>query len=430
MAGPEGTEPSGRIGALAIIISALVAAVLAFMATDREGAINSLSLTAASVAYTLMALNLLLATRLAFLEPLFGGLDRVYFVHKWTGVAALGFLLVHYFNKPNFQGIVFNAAGHILAGTAGKIAFYGLVLLILISFFKRLPRLKLELPYHIWRWTHRLMGLGFTLVVFHQFYIKRPFSGAEGLAVWLDFWGLIGIGSYIYTLVAPLVRGRTFTVSAVDAHPLATTFSLAPDGRALRLYPGQFAFFAPRRKGVGEPHPFTVAGSDDKGNLKVSIRPLGDFTRRIGSALSVGDKVRVTGGHGGFRSARGGDRQIWLAGGIGITPFLAHARNMPDERPGRAYHLVHCVADESEALGRDEFEALAAKRADFSYFLHVSKSAGRISADTISSNLPFASEGADLWFCGPTPMRRAIENGFAQAGVKLARVEFERFEFR
>lgn len=419
-----------RIGTMAVMISALVAAVLAFMATDREGVTNALSLTAAAIAYTLMAINLLLATRLGVLESLFGGLDRVYFVHKWTGIAALGFILVHFFNKPNFQGVVFNAAGHLLAGNAGKIAFYTLLVLILVSFFKRLPRIKFELPYGVWRWTHRLMGLLFVLVVFHQFFIKRPFSGAESLAVWLDFWGLIGIGSYVYTLVAPLLRGRTFTIAAIEAHPLATSFSLSPDGRALKLAPGQFAFFAPRRKGVTEPHPFTVAGADEKGNLTFSIRALGDFTKAIGGALSVGDKVRVSGGHGGFRASRGGDRQIWLAGGIGVTPFLAHARNMPARKQGKAYHLVHCVAAEDQALGRNEFEALAAARDDFSYSLHVSKRDGRISAERIASLLPFSPEGADLWFCGPTPMRRTIEKQFAQAGVKLARVEFERFEFR
>ena len=37
---------------------------------------------------------------------------------------------------------------------------------------------------------------------------------------------------------------------------------------------------------------------------------------------------------------------------------------------------------------------------------------------------------ADLWFCGPPALRKAIESGLKAIGKKPKRVEFERFEFR
>jgi ferredoxin-NADP reductase len=37
---------------------------------------------------------------------------------------------------------------------------------------------------------------------------------------------------------------------------------------------------------------------------------------------------------------------------------------------------------------------------------------------------------ADLWFCGPPPLRLAIEKGLKELGKAPRRVEFERFEFR
>lgn len=412
------------------MLIAITAAVIAYVAVDREAAPNALSIIAATLAFTLMAANLLLATRLRWIEALFGGLDRVYVAHRWSGIAALGFILVHFFNKPSSLGIVFNVQGHLLAGNAGKIGFYCLLVLILVSFFKRIPRVRSEIPYQFWRLSHLAMGPCFALIAFHQFFIKRPFSGGEGLALWLDAWSLIGLASYLYTLVAPKLRERMFTITAVEPHPLATTYTLVPEGASLRIEPGQFAFFAPRRRGLAEAHPFTIAGATNDGTIRVSIRALGDFTRKVQESLSVGDKVRVVGGYGHFSLKAGGDRQIWLAGGIGITPFLAFVRGLPPLRAGRQFHLVHCVSDEAEALGRAELEALSESRPDFSYVLHVSRRDGRLTAEKLASGLPFSGNGADLFFCGPAALRGAVVAGFKRAGIRLRQVKFEQFEFR
>ncbi len=45
--------------------------------------------------------------------------------------------------------------------------------------------------------------------------------------------------------------------------------------------------------------------------------------------LRTGTRVQVEGPYGRFDFRKGGARQIWLAGGIGITPFLAWAESHP-----------------------------------------------------------------------------------------------------
>ena len=44
-----------------------------------------------SVAIIAMAITQLLSTRIAGLEAIFGGLDRMYVIHKWLGIIALLF---------------------------------------------------------------------------------------------------------------------------------------------------------------------------------------------------------------------------------------------------------------------------------------------------------------------------------------------------
>ena len=251
------------------------------------------SLTASGTAFTLMAINIVLAARLLPLERLFGGLDRVYFVHKWSGIAILLLVLMHYFIEPNFQGLALSSLLNELAAETGEIAFYTLVLLIVISYVKRLPKLPFELPYGIWRLTHYLMGPVFLAVAFHQSFIKRPYSGADLLSDWLNLISIVGFVAYFYGLLAPFLRKKGYEVVEVMREPLATIVRLKPDANGIPSRPGQFAFVSVNRPGLKEPHPFTIAKRDEDGTLTFAIRALGDFTTLLREAITEGDRAKV-----------------------------------------------------------------------------------------------------------------------------------------
>ena len=48
-----------------------------------------------SAALIIMVISQLLATQFRFLEIIFGGLDRIYALHKWFGIGTLAFILMH-----------------------------------------------------------------------------------------------------------------------------------------------------------------------------------------------------------------------------------------------------------------------------------------------------------------------------------------------
>ena len=48
-----------------------------------------------AIALVMMALIQVLATRLTLLESVFGAYDRIYQLHKWLGITALGLLFLH-----------------------------------------------------------------------------------------------------------------------------------------------------------------------------------------------------------------------------------------------------------------------------------------------------------------------------------------------
>ena len=416
-------------GSIAATLLIAFAGLLAVPAVSHTNPGTTFSLMASSMAFVAMAIAQFMATRPPVVEKMFGGLDRIYHFHRKLGIAILCLILLHYFIAPDFQGLSLTGDLNKLAKTAGEWAFYGFVFLIVLSLVKVIPKTRLQFPYHYWRVTHRFIGLLFILIAFHQMFIKRPYDGTALLATYLNLFAAIGITSYLYTQLLPWLRTRRYEVVDVDRHDGATIITAKPTGRKLSALPGQFGFFRVDKSGLREPHPFTIAGMEDDGTVRFAIKPLGDYTKALREAVAVGDRLTLEGGYGHFNHRRGGKKQIWLAGGIGVTPFLAMASRLKGDE-GQDIHLVYCVRDGAEAIGLDTLRTQAEKLGNFSFVLHNSSTDGRFDAAKLVAGAPVDPGEADLWFCGPPPLRLAIEKGLKELGKPPRRVEFERFEFR
>lgn len=408
----------------------LVAFFLSVPAASHTGLATWASIAAASMSFVAMALNQFLATRPRYLEGLFGGLDRIYHTHRQLGIAALVLFLIHYIVTPNFKGLVLTSGLNEMARTAGEIGFYGLVVLAGISLVKRLPKTRIEVPYNLWRQSHRFIGFFFILIAVHLNFIKRPFDGTALLAVYLNIFAAIGVISFIVTQIRPFIARKRYQVSDIIALPSATLVTARAVGRPIAARPGHFAFLKSDRAGLGEPHPFTIARYDPAtSSISFAIKPLGDFTRRLRDTLQVGDFLHLEGGYGRFEVHKGGQNQVWLAGGIGITPFLAQVETLR-ATPDKKVHLFHSVRSEDEAVQRDYLEGLSASLPNFTFTLHASKTNGRLGAAQLIEKSQVAPKGADFWFCGPEAMRLAIVKDLKLSGNAPGKVKFEKFEFR
>jgi predicted ferric reductase len=115
--------------------------------------------------------------------------------------------------------------------------------------------------------------------------------------------------------------------------------TLAPTGPApLPVAGGQFAYL---RVGDAHEHPFSVAGVDADGSVRLTIRALGRDTGRLYAEVREGVPATLRGPYGMFDHTLGGARQIWVAGGIGIAPFLGWLAGSGDQ-PARV-DLFYCT---------------------------------------------------------------------------------------
>jgi predicted ferric reductase len=419
------------IGTIAIFFGMLLPCALILLDAGRANAQSVLALCAGASAYCLMAINLFLATRPPVVHSLAGGLDRLYQLHKWTGIAVLPLIFFHKFVGMDLDGQIV-ATG--LAKTSvdiAKYAFWILLALLLLSWLKRVPKLRRDLlPYHLWRYSHRLLGGVFIALTLHHIFVKVPFNANALTAKYLLVMAALGIASFAYSqLLAPL-RRRRYRVDHVGRHKAATVINVTPLGRRIRqARPGAFGIVRFNRAGLREPHPFTLSQIGADGTLQLSIRPLGDFTQALAKTVAVGDVMSLEAPYGAFDFRKGEDTQIWLAGGIGITPFLSFADSLTAE-DSRQIVLIYCVRDPDEALGLERLKAAAARCSGFRVAVHASTTDGRMNAEKLLQIAKMPMQKTGLWFCGPAQMRDAMVRDLKHAGQRPASLHYEEFEFR
>jgi len=401
----------------------------------------------ASCSVICMVVGLLLSARPRPVEGAFGGLDRMYALHKYLGIAALLLFIAHYATLPEggpgAEGAAAAAAGIESAAPAsesteaaeedelpidllGLIAMIGFILLIIVS-------LNRKIPYHRWIPTHRFMGLFFAVASVHVLLVLYdgediPFASAPGAA--LSFLVFAGLAAYAYKqLIHPRRKKHAFTVAAVNRLERASEVVLEPRDRVFAFEPGQFAFITVDAAGFREAHPFTISSGAGEGALRFTMKVLGDYTRRVRADLAAGAEAAVEGPYGRFMPLRGRRKQVWIAGGIGITPFLSTLRTM-EAGHGKTIRLYYCVRAAREALFLDELEARAAELGGVTIAVFDSDAGARIDAAAIESGLDGAPGDWSYYFCGPKPMIAAVSGGLAERGVPARRIHTEEFEFR
>ena len=414
-----------------------------------------LSYFVASCAVICMVLGLLLSARPRAVETAFGGLDRMYGVHKYLGVAALLLFIAHFATVPGgppegeaaAAGAVAVEGGAATAEAAeaagqeadegeeeelpidllGLIAMIGFTLLIIVT-------LNRKIPYHRWITSHRFMGLFFVVAAVHVFLVL--YDGEElallsppgvALAVLL----LAGLVAYGYKqILYPRKEKHAFTLSAVNRLERATEVVLEPKkGGMFPFEPGQFAFVTIDADGFREAHPFTISSGAKEDGLRFTMKVLGDYTRRVRDELAAGADAGIEGPYGRFNPLRGPEKQVWVAGGIGITPFLSVLRTMAPGH-GKTIRLYYCVRTAREALFFDELEARAAEVGGVTITRLDSDTGALIDADVIGNDLGGALGDWSYYFCGPKPMIVAVSGGLTKQGVPAHRIHKEEFEFR
>lgn len=391
---------------------------------------------------SLMSLAMVLATRPAWLERPLGGMDRIYRLHKWSGILAVGFAAVHWLVEmsDDLLKATVGRAGRIrkddfsafaepvqdFGEALGEWAIYVLFVLLALTLWN-------QFSYRLWRPLHRAMPVLYLLLAFHSIVLAPANYWSQPTGLLLSVLLTAGVMASVLSLTGRIGRGRRVSgrvVAVENPTPdiVEVRCRLADGWRGHR--PGQFAFVTfDSSEGA---HPFTIASADHGDHIVTfAIKSLGDYTRKLSRQLVVGNPVQVEGPYGRFELDRTNRRaqQIWIAAGIGVTPFIAWLESLQGERAAEvAADLHYCVRDRTTDPFVQRLQELCAELPEVRLHLHDEQS-GPLTAEALAAASGNVKR-AEVWFCGPRSFAETLRNGLRQVWPGSVRFHQEAFKMR
>lgn len=429
-----------RFVAVAAVLLALVPLFLAapqLTGSGVSGWLYQAGRGAGIAGMTCFLMAAILSVRIPGLDPWLGGLTAVWRLHHLLGAAAFLLLMAH----PLLLAL--SAAGHspqaaaaVLwppldnsAVWAGWIALAAMMVFLAPSFgFFGRPR------YQRWKRLHLVSGVALVLGLVHTLVLARALPGQAGTI----FWGALGgLAAAVYLYRAVLSRWigpYRYRVAGVQTLARGVVeLGLSPEpGRApIRYRAGQFVYlrhFDPGvRPGYNEEHPYTLASSPGEPGVRIGIKALGDASAAA-ARLSPGAPVTLDGPYGRFFPVKSDNMpQLWIGGGIGITPFVSRSRELAALTPACDIHLVYCANRPERAYYGHELEAIAAAVPGFAVHIHYFNDLGPLDLEFLRGACD-KLEQRQVFVCGPAPMTGHVIGLLGDAGIARRRIHTEVFD--
>lgn len=400
-----------------------------------------------AVSVLLLSTALVLISSLPWVEEWFDGIDRAAIWHRRMAIIGLLLLAAHI---PLSSSPIDSRWG----GQLGAIGAWGLVAMALWAI---LPRWQSVVPrplrggikmlkdapvirevrrvfggYDRWRQLHRLTGVFVAAAFFHGLLDGSPFPKSPVLRWSYVVIGGVGLAFYLYReLLSRFFR----SLHDYEVHEVRVVgdgvveISLRPLGRPVDFVPGQFALVYIEAKDGWHRHPFTIASAPTEEVLRVTVKALGDYTSRLQDLLEPGMPAVVGGPHGRFNHAKGTSDQVWIAGGVGVAPFLSWMRALDEHPPPGRVDLYYAFSG-GPAPFADELAAAAEGRESVRTHLVDSQVDGRLTVARLLEDTGVEPAQLSVFLCGPEAMLREFQDGLRAAGVRSRNIHREFFDWR
>ncbi len=384
----------------------------------------------ALLGFSFFALSFVLSARLNILEDFFGGLDKVYHAHHTMAKVALLCMVAHplllalrWVPEDVYKALWFLFPVHRrIEINIGSWAMWGVAVLM---FFTLVVRLR----YHWWKYTHKILGTFFIAAVVHILLTDPTMLGNTGLKIYVWSLSIVGITSWTYkTLLYGLVK-KKFNYRVIQVNRLnekVMEIELSPFHVGISFNPGQFCFFSFRSPNVSrEAHPYTITQVNEKGNIFIMVKSLGDYTSQLYETLQPGAVGLIEGPYGRFDYKNGSDRQVWIGGGVGIAPFISWANDLIKHPCNdMKVDIFYCVNHASEATHMSVFQDLQKVMPSARMHLICSDVQGFLKLGDVENIVM-----KDIFICGPSEMRKALLLDSKKRNINKNNIHYEDFDF-
>jgi predicted ferric reductase len=401
-------------------------------------------------AYVWLCYQFVISARPKFIEKHFG-MDNLYRFHGIMAGVSLFFLIGHFvirFGVVGFDPTNLGAYALLLFLFTALMASIFLV----NSFLRRLKFIE-----NLHRWVNNKLGVKrYLFVLSHNFslaaatlmfmHVNSGIVGEISPAVRIAYaaFFLLGISAWLYHQILRPLRLKQHAFLVVEnraENQTVRSLHLKPrQGSLFHYKPGQFAIISAHNQQITpEPHPFTIASNpNNPEEIEFVIKASGDYTSQL-DKIAVDNEVRVDAPFGVFSYLNHPEEKelVFVAGGIGITPFLSMLRWMSVNDPQRKVILLWGCRFTEDLIKAEEFERFKALMPHFRWHAVLSDEpdyegeTGFFDAEKLNrlavNDIDVSSAG--FYTCGPPIMMTIVENALHDLGVEKSRIHYEKFSF-
>jgi predicted ferric reductase len=200
------------------IIMWLVRTPLSLRFSSASEVFRSLGQLTALAGISLFAVNLLIASRIKFVDKLFNGINRAYSQHHEYGEIAFILLIWHpiflliynlLFSSRLATDFMFGFFGRFDLMT-GKTALFGMILLLILTIY-------IKLKYHVWKFSHKFLGIVYFVAVAHILFVSSDVSQFLPLKFYLISLSLLAIAAVIYRVIFPKALVKKYEYSLLSS---------------------------------------------------------------------------------------------------------------------------------------------------------------------------------------------------------------------
>ncbi len=195
------------------------------------------------------------------------------------------------------------------------------------------------------------------------------------------------------------------------------------------FYPGQYLDVTlpiqdlDKRGGV---RGFTIASSPTEPFLQITSKNgISDFKKYM-QRLKSDDQISVTHPAGTFILDET-EEAIFIAGGIGITPFRSMIKYAVDNNLNLQITLIYSNSDEN-FLFKKELDKWQGKLASFKIIYHNSSESGRLNKDIILPILKLLSSNSIFYIAGSHSFVNTLEQILLDLEVDPITIRYDRFD--
>ncbi len=214
-----------------------------------------------------------------------------------------------------------------------------------------------------------------------------------------------------------------------------TSIVLKPaDGKALPEFkPGQYMTI--RITIPGEQYvmnrQYSLTCSPNREYYRISVKkellensPDGKVSNYLHTHLKVGDRLEATVPAGDFTlNVMESEPVYFIAGGVGITPFMSMLHTLSERNPERKAVLKHAVKKEQVQPFKEELKQLAQNLSNFEAMFYMSDDKRKMTFEDLQGLDP----NGIYYVCGPAGFMSFAVSSLREAGISEARIHHEFF---